>query len=424
MGNTDVTLLLLRQLITRHVFSNAGLFISMTVGVKVAAALSNFVILAWLRPELIGIWQILAVVQAYASVLGLGIVSAMNRELPFYLGRGDQEQAERIAGTAYSHSILISILGLFIFGVYYCLSPSIDEKWTKAACAASLIWCFSNYRSYLEGTFRTGAQFGNLSRCQLVETAFGLATLPLVYSFGFDGFLVRNLLVASLGIGLLHILRPIKVKPCVNLESLQKLVTAGVPLFINAYLLSLANGVDRILLAGKGVDQVGLFAPVEAILLTMSTLPQAITSFYYPKMVFEFGKTGDIAKAKKAANLLTLVSVASSLIVAAICGLFVSVLIDRFLPQYSSIKSAAFIALVTGVLTAAHSSKILFYVLKDWTRLAVYTSCYGVSKLLFGFCCIGYFDDPVYGIAIACLCTASLTWGVTMALFLSIRSSD
>jgi hypothetical protein len=255
----------------------------------------------------------------------------------------------------------------------------------------------------------------------MVEICFGLAALPLVAWFGFEGFLIRTILVATLGVGILHNLRPFKVKPLLCLNSLRKLVGAGVPLFINAYLFSLANGVDRVLLANIGVEQVGLFAPVEAVLAMMSTLPQALTAFFYPKMVFEYGRTADHTKINKTANILMLVSIASCTAVAVVFWCLTEVALERYLPNYSSAKSAMFIALLAGVFTAAQVTKIVFYVFKSWTRLAIYSISYGSCKVIFGLLFLNFFHEPVFGIAVACLCTSIFIAILTFFLTSSIK---
>lgn len=405
----------------KYLLSSASLFISVTLGVKVLTALSNFVILAWLHPELMGIWQILIVVRSYATILGLGVVNAMNRELPYLLGCGDINGAEKVAGSSYFYTVGVSFLGIFLFWIYGLIYPPEDENWRNASYAAAFVWFSSNYRTYLEGTFRTGAQFNALSRCNLIEALFALVALPMVAWYGFEGFLLRSILVSLLGIGILHYVRPMRVKPNLNFANLQKLIIVGMPLFFNAYLLALANGIDRLFLADFGVQEVGLFTPVEAIFTMMATFPQALASYFYPKMTFDYGRTFDKNKIKKSAFVLTIAMVAICLSLAVITFVLSEFCLERYLPQYAPVKSSVVVALIAGVLTAGHSMKIVFYVFKSWGRLAVYTLSYVGCKVVFGLICLKYFSDPVFGVTISCLLTAFVIGGVTLMLTLTIK---
>ena len=400
-------------------FNQATLYVLITGTVKVASALANFLILSWVIPELIGIWQLLGVVQSYTSILGLGVINAMNRELPFYYGRGDSNYAEGLAATAYAYTIIASSVGLFGYFLFFLCMLGSSENWAVATAAAGLVWCLGNYRSYLEGTFRTGAHFGTLSKCHLIESVLGIITLPIVAWYGFLGLLLRSFLLAAIGVVILHILRPVRVLPKLKYQHLKKLVLVGLPLFLNAYLLSLTNGVDRLLLAGFGITQVGLFAPVEAVAVMMATIPQALTTYFYPKMVFDYGKSGGKASILKQARWLSMIAACTTAVVALVFWCIVSLTIDRFLPQYSSSKSSMSVALLAGILWGTHSVKIAFYVFKSWRKLACYTVCYALLKIVFGWFFVNYFTDPVYGIAMASLVSATLLVSIVFLLTIS-----
>ena len=70
--------------------------------------LFGLVVLKWITPEEMGIWNGVTIASPYISFLQLGLFVALNRELPFLIGKGDKEKAIRHVRTAATYANFIS----------------------------------------------------------------------------------------------------------------------------------------------------------------------------------------------------------------------------------------------------------------------------------------------------------------------------
>ena len=91
-------------------------FTAASLGLMAATMLSNLVIIRWLEPEETGVWQTLVLAQSYMAFTQLGFFNGLNREFPFWMGRGDDEKAHRMAATTLTQSLFCACFSLLIFG--------------------------------------------------------------------------------------------------------------------------------------------------------------------------------------------------------------------------------------------------------------------------------------------------------------------
>src|SRR5688500_6789408 len=72
-------------------------FVLAVGAVNVASLVGNALAFRWVDPAAMGVWHTLLLVNSYLVVVRLGLISGMGRELPFAVGAGDTERAQRIA---------------------------------------------------------------------------------------------------------------------------------------------------------------------------------------------------------------------------------------------------------------------------------------------------------------------------------------
>ena len=80
----------------------------------------GFVTFRYIAPDHLGIWGTFSTFTVYASFLRLGIPNGMNRELPYYYGRGDKETALKCASTTLSYSLFTTCVAVVGAVVFYC----------------------------------------------------------------------------------------------------------------------------------------------------------------------------------------------------------------------------------------------------------------------------------------------------------------
>jgi O-antigen/teichoic acid export membrane protein len=352
-------------------------FSTASVAFNLTTMLANIIILRWIGPADMGLWQLLLLIQSYSLVVQCGVFNGLNRELPFRMGTGDDNAVKEFAGTTQSVAIgggiilLIGGLGSLLF---------IDDT-TKRYTTAIVFLCSAEnlYVNYLAVTYRADKAFRTLTWLRVFQAAVTLLTLPLVCYFGFAGLIGRYLLITTAAMSLNHAWRPIHVRPSFIWQRALTLLKVGVPVYILGYIVTVADTFPQVLLSGSGTKMVGLFSPVSATITMMQMLPVSIAQYIYPHMSYRFGKTGDPATLwpiawKTSVGLLVLL-----LPVLPIGIALIPWVLRAYFPQYADAAGAVKFGLMSGMFLGASISMTALFSLKAWFWAGVYSVGRAVS---------------------------------------------
>ena len=251
--------------------------------------ITSFISLRSVDVILMGTWTAVSIFHGYANFLGLGIVNGMNRELPHALGKNDKVAAQNYASSAMFYTLILVLvylllgLGYVVFFVdSYILLISVMAMVSKLA--------ITTFSQYLEGTFRSNAEFDKLSKAIWISSVSRLLTAPLIL-FGYEGFLFYMILFDLTKATFLFIWRPIRTNPVYNKSVLISLMKVGIPIFIVTYLGSLIDTIPRLfILDGGGEIALGIFAPVMMLFGVFEQFQAALSSYIYPKLTYRFGQ--------------------------------------------------------------------------------------------------------------------------------------
>lgn len=340
---------------------------------NLVSLVASILVLRWVPPEQMGIWQTVMLVNTYGDIAKLGIFSGLNRELPFWLGKGDKEKAYQLAASAQAFSFIISCFGLLVFIGVALLGEGLSQVWRSSFFAIGLLWFASVYNSYLQVTFRTGNEFKALGYANYFHSFVSILTLALVAVWGYQGMIARAVFLAAVLAVIFHWLRPIRVGWRFNLPELKELMQVGIPIYISTYLYTLAMGLDRVVLLQKGgVEQVGYYAPATAVLTIMMTIPFSLTSYFNPRMVYSLGKNGDRRKLWRPTLVAVGLSFLTSFPMALLGWFLVPPALQYLFPQYLPGALAVQITLVAGVFLSLRTAVVALIVLKAWRYLYGY----------------------------------------------------
>lgn len=345
----------------------------------------GFITYRYVAPEQLGIWVTFTTFSVYASVLRLGIPNGMNRELPFYMGRNEKEKAFSFAETTLAYSLATSVLLLlfavssFFFIDYYALDPG----FIKALPVFALVVIVEPYSTYLSSTFRTSDNFNKLSHIHIIMTLVKAGSIYFVYLWGFEGYLIREL-VYSLGhVFFLHIWRPLPfIKPIFRFKVFKTLFSIGFRIFVGSYLVSVITSLPRLFIINYGsTEELGLFSPVILLLSTIALVPATLNSYLYPRLSQKYGENISRASFWKNIRILYFLSVA----IAIPASLLLYFLIDhviQFFPKYIDsvpyIKLSGFAVLFVGY----NLGTVLLVVFKEWKWYTLVVLFFGVTQLL------------------------------------------
>lgn len=369
-----------------------------SLALNAATLLCGVVALRWVPPSLMGVWQMMLLAEAYASVLRMGIPNAMNRELPYLLGRGEEERGRQVAATALIHALLGGALVFLGFAAVAAAGAG-REGWFAAALARAVAAGTGFYFVYLTGTFRSKESFKTLAGIQFAQAGMALLMPLFAYLWGYDGFCLHAGLQAAALVVMAHAWRPLRIRPAFSAEAWSLLWRTGFHLFVSAYLLVVVRDLEKVFLAWRGsVEAVGLFAPALAVIHAMEVLPAALASYLYPRMSYRFGQTHDASRlGRMTFGMMGLSAVLCAPLVGA-GWLALPWVVEHLAPKYAPSVSAMRVALLTGMFLSVVLGTTVLRALKHWTLLYGFIAVSGLAKLAaLAFWVQG--PDPVMGAA-------------------------
>ena len=162
--------------------------------------LSTLLVFRLLDPMAMGYWSAAQLVTLPLDALKMGILSGLAREYPYLLGRGERERARRLVEAALAHSLLMCGLGLLAVGGLALLSSEGGVA-RAAAITTALVWSLGYYAQFVRSTMRSSTAFTRLGGIEVGISLMGVVTLVLVEWLGFQGLLLRALLLAVVASG-------------------------------------------------------------------------------------------------------------------------------------------------------------------------------------------------------------------------------
>jgi O-antigen/teichoic acid export membrane protein len=335
---------------------------------------TGFMIFRSIDPYYMGIWATFAVFETYAGFMRMGVINGMNRELPYALGAGKKEEAEKYIQTTLAFT-LGNITILLLIAPF--IASGFEMNATYLACIAVYVIkiSLSFYTSFLAGTFRSDDNFNRLSNIQFIMLVLRLALIPLVL-LGFNGYLLMETILFIINAILYHYHRPFRLKPSFNFTSFKNLMKIGFPIFVTSYLISVIDTLPRLYIINFGNETLlGLYAPIIFLLSTSSILQNSLANYIYPKFSYHWGKTHDTEKIWKTLLKIYLVSIVFLLTIVLVIYLLVDFVIT-FFPKYSASLPYIKLGLLIVPFIIYKLGNLLNVIFKNYSLMAVYVIIY------------------------------------------------
>lgn len=314
--------------------------------------LFGLVVLRWIRPEEMGLWNGVTIVAPYISFLQLGLFVALNRELPFLIGKGYRERAVKHVRTAAIYANVVSIIVLtfttLVLLYFYIKDKNILYLWVILSFGMST--ALKVKQNFLVVTYRSSNDFKKLGYIYLGIIPIYFLSILLVYSYSFKGFLIYQIITPLILVLLLYKYRPYKIKPKFFKTNFKELIKTGIPFFSLNYFRGIAPSFKKIILIKYlGVTALGLFSPALAILLIGRMLPKILGSFVYPKMSKKFGETGSKKHVWQINIKASMLTTALAIPVVAILYFLLPILFKYVFTAYNEAYTATSIILLSVV---------------------------------------------------------------------------
>ena len=341
--------------------------------------ITGIILIKWIQPSEIGIYNSYSIVIAYSFFLQLGIFNGLNRQIPYLLGKNDHDAANKLIYASNKFAILLSASFFIISTIVFisCLIFfNLNFITVSSVSIIILISSTSFYQNFLNVIYRSNQHFNILSNINIVCSIFMAITLFPVKKFGYNGLLFYYLSNHFLNLILMYLYRPYKkIGAETNiLKSLKELFKIGFPIFIYGYLHQISKTFNRLILISFGsIHLVGVFAPASAIFSSISFLPGTVAQFLYPKFSYLYGKHNNkliFVPYVRKIYLVTMILFVPSIFVAIFILPFS---IRYFLPEYKEGIFSAQLFFLSGVINISSITINIFYSIGNKISIRYYT---------------------------------------------------
>lgn len=213
----------------------------------------GFIVARLLGPQLFGLRSKFGLITEYEGFAHLGTYDALQREVPFYRGRGETRRVEAILDSVFTINLLYAVaIGLAsLVAGQWLATTDVDPLWVDFTrfFAAWVLLC--KVAEYFRVLHVADKRSGVLSS---VNASFGVLnagfSIALTWYAGLRGLLV-GLLIAQ-AIRALSYIRAAPRVPRLRIDrgELFRLYRLGFPIMLIALMFLLLRGVDRIIIAG------------------------------------------------------------------------------------------------------------------------------------------------------------------------------
>jgi len=301
-----------------------------------------------LGPSEFGIWNAVSLVLVYGAYLELGVLSAMGRDLPFYLGQGDVEKAAAIEGAARRTTIFGAIVAA-LFVIAFSFLPTHSSKMALGLQAMAVLLILQQGYTYHRILLRSYNQFRELSQQQVLFAIInsGLA-IAFVFFLGLGGRMIAAIMAQSVIVLYAVCRNPWRPVPKFDSHVTWSLMRVGMPIIISGFILSLLTTVDRlIVITFFDEKQLGYIGIALLIAGLMSSIPGMAIQVLVPRINHQYGSSGKSVEALRA-FVLTPPVILSALLPILIGPIYLSLpfVIGVLLPAYAPAITAMRIIIV------------------------------------------------------------------------------
>lgn len=365
-----------------------------------ATMVVSFVTARYISPNDFGIWTTLNLAVTYSIFLQAGLINGLNLELPYAYGKGDEVQARIMAGTVQTFTLVTSSVVLLIGFSCFLFIPVQDAKIKYGILAITLFVTLSYYQNYLMTTFRSKNSFYKLSLIQIADAFVNLATVLLVVYFSYYGLIIKAVLVISTYVLLLHFTRPIRIGLQWNKAAFAKLIKIGLPIFGLAYFEVICSTTDKLILVKyTGLTDVGLYSFGFNLLSLFTMLSMSISSYIYPRMTYNYGKTNDKTIIWEYVKKITLIIFFTHIPLAILGYYLIPIVITTFFPKYILSITISQILIFAGAFRASVIGVNALWSLKSWKHMIIYQFLLSLLEVSLPYLGFKLFPNKLEGVA-------------------------
>lgn len=359
--------------------SSSNSFVNMIVGI---------LIIKWLEPKEIGMWNAVSIFQAYIPFFLIGIQTGLNLELPIIIGKNDNSNIEKYVSSAkwfaYVMTYVFTIFGIIVSSTSYILNKNLELS--LGILTIGIIASCISLNQHLIATFRSSKSFDKLTKIILIQTLLSICSVIFIYLLKYWGILLYNILLVLSNAVLMLKYAPYNFEKKYDFYALKFLCFRGGITMAFYQMRVFAQSIPKWLILKLGsIMQLGLYTPAIALNGVMNLLPNQIGQFLHPQLGHKYGQTG---QAKSMWPVIMKMLILFPLVSLPICAIIWAIspwLLQSFFPKYlESLWPMRFMALAF-VFSSYYMTHGVLYTIKAYR----YSFFFSIAEI------IGYFLFPI-----------------------------
>ncbi|MFH1282278.1 MAG: oligosaccharide flippase family protein [bacterium] len=254
-----------------------------------------------LGPEHYGFWRALQIVLIYSFSASWGLVEGLNREIPYFSGKNDLQQVNRLRNGGLTMVGLNSILLFAVSAaVVYIVSPGFPKNYVSAMYLVPFVILFQQIYQYYEILYRTSSNFTILSKMRLWRNIIDIfLAVIFVYYINITGRVFANLLAFAILIYFVYRKKDFQLHYLFDFKQTWEILKVGFPIMLIGFIFTLMTTVDRFMIAKYlGNTELGYFGIGLMATGFVYLGPLVIHEVLYPRFNERYGETQDVMALK------------------------------------------------------------------------------------------------------------------------------
>jgi len=247
----------------KKILKQAGIYTLSTQITQFVTLIAAVLSRRFLGPTQMGIWATLQVIVDYSKYASLGAIYAVAKEVPYYLGKGEEETSRQIQNTVFTvvfFNTLLAGVGIFLFT--FLTRGRFSEEVTYGFFLVPVIILLQRLSDLLVSLLRGYKKFEIASE-QMITSAIinSILVAFLSYHWKIYGFMAAFGLSLIYNIVYIQLRSPFHLGFYFNWERLKSVLAFAFPMMLVGILSTVWGSIDKIAVAKKlGFEALGFYS--------------------------------------------------------------------------------------------------------------------------------------------------------------------
>ncbi|PCK10088.1 MAG: hypothetical protein COA42_00390 [Alteromonadaceae bacterium] len=252
-----------------------------------------------LGPYGFGVWNSLELFKGYLNLVGIGYLAAIEREVPYYIAKGQKNKANALIMFAYLCNLLqVFVVGLLFSVAVYFLVDDPNSPYLIGGMLVGLNIVSEHFVTSRQMTFRCLMRFTDFSKFKVYFSLIDLTLLAYAYFFGLHGVIIGNainMLIKAICVSVyFHLNYNVKKYVYFNLLLAKKHFRFALSMGLFKLSIFSVRRIDSsLILFFLGPTQMGVFAMGMVASSFVIEIALALSNVIFPYLMRIKGEDGD-----------------------------------------------------------------------------------------------------------------------------------